>query len=237
MVLRTKPAVIFIWDNINWLRKVSQSRSDNKAEMINATTRTLVVPRHVDPDLDRNPNPRLVRDLNSKDILPTMDDRIVLFERRVRFVAKFMIEVFPDLKHLKDRIPSEWQPKSPHPAEKTQIIPLPLLHFDEGTIKGTLDVFDQTAKDLNLDKNLQHSLLCAGDQSSCRNARGAKMQRLEQAENGDWLGGLQWVLEWPQHFHCQLAYLRVSAFFAEFIINLSSHLSNPADDIPRLLWL
>src|SRR5215469_16408340 len=47
-VLSERREVIFVWDNINWYRHVSQSRINNAGEMVNATTRTLVIARHTD---------------------------------------------------------------------------------------------------------------------------------------------------------------------------------------------
>jgi hypothetical protein len=210
-------AVIFAWDNINWHRHISQSRIDNQGEIINATTRTLIIPRYVNLGLKRTPQ-KNVSELRAIDILPTIEDHTALFERRVIYVARFMIEILPALQHLKDKIPDHWKSRPPQKTEKTQIFPMAMLYLNEGTITDTIKIFDRTAAELKLEEQGKRAILCAGDQSSCRNARGAKSRRRCEAEAGDWVSGLQWLLEWPQHFHCQLAYLKVITVIITFLI-------------------
>ena len=208
-MLSKESAVIYAWDNINWFRHAAQSRNDSQGVMVNATTRTLIIPRYIKTGLSRNPQ-RDVSELTSLDILPKMEDYGAIFNRRIVFVARFMIDAFPSLNHLKDKIPNSWISRSPKLVQPTRVIPLSMLHFNEGTIDGTLNIFDQLAEELHLsEKERPTTLLCAGDQSSCKTARAAKRRRRWEATDGNWVEGLQWVLEWPQHFHCQLAYLRV----------------------------
>lgn len=227
-----RPAVIFVWDNINWYRQVYQSRVDNQGEMVNATTRTLIIPRHVNTNLERTPQKK-VSELRAIDILPTIGDHVTLFERRVLYVAKFMIEILPALRHLRDKIPDHWKSRSPKEPQKTQILPMEMLYLNEGTIKDTIKIFDQTAGWLQLEEQGIRSILCAGDQASCKNARGAKLRRRCEAEAGDWWGGLQWIREWPQHFHCQLAYLKV---FAIIIALLLAYSIRFVGHFQRLFW-
>lgn len=208
-VVSEEPAVIFVWDNINWQRRVVQSRVDNQRDMINATTRTLVVPRHVQVDLERHRPQKKIRELNSLDILPKLEDYVALYERRVFFVANLMVETFSGLKQLRSKIPEKWVSKPTKAVQKSRLVPLSMLHLNSGTISDTIKILDRTAKDFLFDKNSYRSVLCASDQSACKTAKAAKLRRRWEARDGHPVSGLKWALPWPQHFHCQHLFLKV----------------------------
>ena len=94
--------------------------------------------------------PQSIRNrLNPFDLLPSSEDGIVMEERAVKFLMRYLVTHFDSLAHLESFVPKE---TSPHPVIKSEVVPMKILDKDEDEkcIHITVDILERLAEDAAL---------------------------------------------------------------------------------------
>ena len=118
--------------------------------MLNMTSR-LAIKLENTPDwnvdwLDNNPQlPR--SKLNHTHFLPNEDDVRCLEQYAVQYMVEFLVENFKSLQHLSHLVPAQY---SPHPVQKSSVIPMKILFRNEKYTAETIEIILQLLDDTNL---------------------------------------------------------------------------------------
>ncbi|KAI8356222.1 hypothetical protein B0O80DRAFT_384940 [Mortierella sp. GBAus27b] len=186
-----------LYDNINFLNRKYDQRSDNKNTFENGTTATIVITKGVEKMRqvhDQRPAPYL------GDILP--DERSNLhFQTVFKFyLVKVLQRHYPTYERYSVSIPS-MQPLKP---EKTEAYPLPAMKIDQSTVEGNVDIIETLMKSvLKLDPKefSDDMIIVAGDQLTVSRVGSAKRLRREDVTP---FHRLQWAVPVIQLFHLQM---------------------------------
>ena len=116
-------------------------------EMKNTTTRIAVEIKNL-PDFEFDwsdcTSQRSIQSLTEEDILPNESDGVILYNRMVSYVKKFLVAQFDTLKHLrKGDGPTDCVPKS-------VVIPMKLLFRDEKYTDENIMILHQLINDAKL---------------------------------------------------------------------------------------
>ena len=65
----------------------------------------------------------------------------------VQYMMEFLVESFSLLRHLSSLVPSR---QSPHPIQKSTVVPMSVLFRDEKYTAETIEILSQLAHDANL---------------------------------------------------------------------------------------
>ncbi|XP_035687273.1 uncharacterized protein LOC118423287 [Branchiostoma floridae] len=189
-----KPAEVtevWVYDNINLMKRVRHVRKGHHAEMLNWTTRLVLPVRSLPPD-DLGDDPQGLRqDLSEVDILPTEEDVEELKTRFKERVIRLLVSKFKAFRHFDT---SHAQTKR---VKKSEFTPLEVLDLDEAKASDNIQILLQCAKDRGVGNDVKAQVVF-GDQATCKNIRGAK--RLRQTEDSN-IESLDWVKETPGDFH------------------------------------
>lgn len=128
--------------------------------MLNLTSRiALKIQNWPDWDVnwnDRQPQkPRSV--LTCSDFLPDDNDAVELQKHAVQYVMEFLVSEFKSLKALQSHVPVR---HSPHPVQKTTVVPMQILFKDEKYKSDTIDILSQLMKDASLTGQPQVNACC-----------------------------------------------------------------------------
>jgi hypothetical protein len=94
---------------------------------------------------------RTRQSLTISDFFPSLKDARHL-ERATAFLMKFLAEEFDSLSDLEPFVPKH---QSPHPVQKSEVIPMKVLFKDEKYISETVDILSQLMVDANITGNPQ----------------------------------------------------------------------------------
>ena len=148
---------IWAYDNLNVRKSVRHEREgniivyhvhtiiihvhlpDKHSGMLNVTSRLAVSLQNL-PDWnvdwsDSQPQ-RSRQSLTISDFLPSLEDARHLKERATAFLMRFLAEEFDSLSDLEPFVPSH---QSPHPVQKSTVVPMKVLFKDEKYIGETID--------------------------------------------------------------------------------------------------
>lgn len=131
---------------------------------MNVTSRLAIKIRHL-PDFDYqwsdSHSQRSRQDVVIDDILPSVEDSRILYQRAVDFTKEFLVTHFTTFSDLNQFIPS----KSPfhHPVVKSEVIPMKMLMKDEKYTAETIDILTQILLDADLKG--EHQVHCRTDKS------------------------------------------------------------------------
>ena len=95
--------------------------------MLNTTTRLAVLIQALsDKNFDWNDSTPShdVNGLTVDDLLPSATDAAALKKRTVHFIIHFLVDEFQPLKDVKSYLPPD---QSPHPVEKSTVVPMKIL--------------------------------------------------------------------------------------------------------------
>ena len=129
--------------------------SDKHNSMLNVTSRLAVRLRNL-PDWNvdwADSQPQCSRQsLTISDFLPSLEDACHMKERATAFLMRFLAEEFDSLSDLEPFVPEH---KSPHPVQKSEVIPMKVLFKDEKYISETIDILSQLMVDTNMNGDPQ----------------------------------------------------------------------------------
>ena len=123
---------------------------DKHSSMLNVTSRLAVRLQNL-PDWNvdwADSQPQCSRhSLTISDFLPSLEDARHLKERATAFLMRFLAEEFNSLSDLESFAPKN---QSPHPVQKSDVIPMKVLFKDEKYISETVDILSQLMVDANM---------------------------------------------------------------------------------------
>ncbi len=123
--------------------------------MTNLTSRLAIKIRYL-PDFDfdwSDTTPQRTRSsLTIDHFLPSESDSSILRERAVHYIMTFLVENFPDLKHLLKFIPT---PEPLHPVLPSEVVPMKILFKDEKYKSETIEILSQLLTDARLSGDQQ----------------------------------------------------------------------------------
>ncbi|KAG0216207.1 hypothetical protein BGX31_000652 [Mortierella sp. GBA43] len=187
-----------LYDNINFLNRKSDQRSDNKNTFENGATATIVITKGVEKirqDHNQHPAPCL------GDILP--DERSNSHLQNVfRFhLVNVLQRHYSTYERCSVSVPSVRPPK----PETTEAYPLPAMKIDQSTVDGNVEIIETVMKSvLKLDPNDfsdDMMIIVAGDQLTVSRIESAKRLRREDVTP---FHRLQWAVPVIQLFHLQM---------------------------------
>ena len=116
--------------------------------MVNVTSRIAVSIRYLPEEAPEYTTPQGVRNrLDPFDLLPSPEDGIVMEERAVNFISRYLVTHFDSLANLQSFAPKE---SYPHPVIKSEVVPMKILEKDEKYIHQTVDILERLAEDATL---------------------------------------------------------------------------------------
>ena len=116
--------------------------------MVNVTSRIAVSIRYLPEAAAEYTTPQGIRNrLDPFDLLPSPEDGIVMEERAVNFLMRYLVTHFDSLAHLQCFAPKE---SSPHTVIKSEVVPMKILEKDEKYIHVTIDILERLAEDAAL---------------------------------------------------------------------------------------
>ena len=104
--------------------------------------------RYLPPEVDRDDRPQgLRRNLATYDILASPADGLVMEERSMQFMMRFLVNHFDNLAPLKSFAPKE---SSPLPVSKSIAVPMKILENDAKYIHETIQILEKLVTDAAL---------------------------------------------------------------------------------------
>ena len=115
---------------------------DTHPEMMNVTSRLAVqikyLPQGVVNWSDSQPQKKR-RELTIHDIVPSESDGLMMYNRAVDYVMRFMASHFKALSKFVTQVP---QLKSPHPVSKSIVAPMRILLQDEKYTEANIEILE-----------------------------------------------------------------------------------------------
>ena len=138
---------VYVVDNIDWEERVHDMREHHQNKSVHAVATSMMFSR-VNSDHLPDDGPQMdVKTCNFRDIVRITDEEMTITQSRYRmFVARILIEKFPEFFNLKSCISKELILDHEHSAatsEKSEIIMLSVLMKDEKKYGDCVDVLDQ----------------------------------------------------------------------------------------------
>jgi hypothetical protein len=143
--LKEGETFVYVMDNIDWMEKVHDMRSDAQNVSVHAVATSLVFDRVSSKGLpDTNPQKDLA-DCNMKELVSLTDEEINQTKERYKFlVAKILCQYFPAFKFLEDLVPAHLEHENTEAMnKKSTVVPFPVLMKDEKKYSEVVDVLDQ----------------------------------------------------------------------------------------------
>ena len=132
--------------------KLTTNSLEHHSSMMNVTARLVIKVRHL-PNFEFNWSdctPQRSRDDTTiDDLLPSVDDSKILYQRALDFTKEFLVTHFTTLSDLKQFLPGE-SVDIDHPAVKSEVIPMKMLMKDEKYAAETIDILTQIFDDAGL---------------------------------------------------------------------------------------
>lgn len=139
---------VYVLDNIDWVEKVHDMRSDSQNTSVHAVATSIVFDRIPVGDLpDAGPQQDLKKCNVTELVKLTRADMESIKSRYRIFVAKLLFEHFPAFNQFKPCIPQT--ANCPHAEKmviKSDVVTMPILMKDEKRYSDCVDVLDQLEK-------------------------------------------------------------------------------------------
>jgi hypothetical protein len=136
---------VYVLDNIDWMEKVHDMRSDAQNNSAHAVATSLVFDRVSSKGLpDTNPQKELAK-CSMKELVTLTDDEINQTKEQYKLlVAKILCQYFPTFKFLEVLIPDHLEHENMEAMnKKSTVVPFPVLIKDEKKYSEVIDVLDQ----------------------------------------------------------------------------------------------
>ncbi len=148
-LVRAGRKFVFVVDNIDWEEKVHDMREHHQNKSVHAVATSIVFSRvsNTTNHLPDNGPQKDIRTCNIREIVSMSSEEMNIIRSRYRmFVARIILEKFPELVCLKSCISKELALEHEHSdatAQKSDIMTLPVLMKDEKKYSDCVDVLDQ----------------------------------------------------------------------------------------------
>lgn len=136
---------VFVLDNIDWMEKVHDMRSDAQNISVHAVATSLVFDRVSSEHLPDSGSQNSLKECNIRKLVSlTPEEESQIRGRYKLIVARILCEFFPAFKFLQDLVPA----RLPHANNqamdtKSTVVPFPVLIKDEKKYAEVVDVIDQ----------------------------------------------------------------------------------------------
>ena len=136
---------VYVLDNIDWMEKVHDMRSDAQNKSVHAVATSLVFDRISSKDLPDDGPKRDLNDCDMKELVTLTDEEKNLIKERYKLlVAKILCQYFPAFKFLQDLVPVHLSHENTEAmTRKSTVVPFPVLMKDEKKYSEVVDVLDQ----------------------------------------------------------------------------------------------
>ncbi len=146
-LLKSGMKFVYVIDNIDWEEKVHDMREHHQNKSVHAVATSMVFSRVSSDELPDDGPQKDVKTCNLREIVSVTDDETESIKSRYRmFVARTLIEHFPEFSTLKLYVSEELSLRHEHSAAmegKSEIMTLPVLMKDEKKYSDCVDVLDQ----------------------------------------------------------------------------------------------
>ena len=146
-LLKSGMKFVYVIDNIDWEEKVHDMREHHQNKSVHAVATSMVFSRVSSDELPDDGPQKDVKTCNLREIVSVTDDETETIKSRYRmFVARTLIEHFPEFSTLKLYVSEELSLRHEHSAAmegKSEIMTLPVLMKDEKKYSDCVDVLDQ----------------------------------------------------------------------------------------------
>ena len=136
---------VLVLDNIDWMEKVHDVRSDAQNVDVHAVATSLVFDRVSSSQQPDNGSQKYLKDCDMNELVGLNDEEICNIRERYKFlVGRILCEHFPSFKFLQDLLPA--QLPHDHLEEmniKSTVVPFPVLMKDEKKYADVVNVLDQ----------------------------------------------------------------------------------------------
>ena len=143
--VQERETFVYVLDNIDWMEKVHDMRSDAQNKSVHAVATSLVFDRISSKDLPDDGPKRDLNDCNMKELVTLTDEEKNLIKERYKLlVAKILCQYFPAFKFLQDLVPVHLLHENTEAmTRKSTVVPFPVLMKDEKKYSEVVNVLDQ----------------------------------------------------------------------------------------------
>ena len=138
---------VYVVDNIDWEERVHDMREHHQNKSVHAVATSMVFSRISSEHLPDDGPQMDVKSCNFREIVRVSDEEMESIRSRYRmFVARILIEKFPEFLNLKLLFSKELILEHEHSAataQKSEVMTLPVLMKDEKKYSDCIDVLDQ----------------------------------------------------------------------------------------------
>jgi hypothetical protein len=135
---------VYVLDNIDWMEKVHDIRSDAQNVSVHAVATNLVFDRVSSKDLTDDGPQKDLKDCNMKELVSLTEEETNQTKERYKLLfAKILCQYFPAFKFLEDLVPAHLPHEHTEAINtKSVVVPFPVLMKDE-KYSDVVDVIDQ----------------------------------------------------------------------------------------------
>ena len=136
---------VYVLDNIDWMEKVHDMRSDAQNKSVHAVATSLVFDRITSKDLPDDGPKKDLKDCDMIELVSLTDEETNITKERYKLlVAKILCQYFPAFKFLQDLVPAHLPHENTEAmSRKSTVVPFPVLMKDEKKYSEVVDVLDQ----------------------------------------------------------------------------------------------
>lgn len=147
-LLKSGMRFVYVLDNIDWVEKVHEQRSDKQNKDVHAVASSIVFCRVPSDDLPDDGPKRDLHDTNVRQLIELTDGEKVQLRQRYRvLVAQILFKHFPFMRMFQPFVPAETECAFPsETAMKTEVVTMPILMKDEKKYSECVEVLDQLEK-------------------------------------------------------------------------------------------
>ena len=122
---------------------------DIHPEMMNVTSRVAVQIKYLPQGVINwsDTQPQKKSELAVHDVVPSESDGLMMFNRAVDYVMRFMASHFKALSKFATQVP---QLKSPHVVSQSIVAPMKILHKDEKYTEANVEILEQIMSNAQL---------------------------------------------------------------------------------------
>lgn len=201
VVMRESNSFLVGYDNINMAFKRHDQHFDSKDTFENGATATLVVtPQRPTVDMSKDHTDQL----SMEDLYPTKEQSVRLCNTYRCHLVEVLVRRVKGFEHNPFPVPVQCQ----LPLEKTEMYPLPSMHFDQSTVDGNRDILEEIMEKVTLLNPVwfeKRRMILAGDQLTLARIRSIARLRWDEPKA---YHRLEWAIPVVQLFHLQMLFAK-----------------------------